>query len=85
MSDPGETDFGALLLFDTDAPEFARGFEAGILWGRMAHEYHVDQLVHPGNAEMVIRMAEARGWSFIGDEVDDHWVRIQLDRGGESP
>lgn len=67
-----------VLAFDTDEPEFTRGVEAGILWERMVHEAHIEQLVHAENAEMVIRMAEARGWTFAGEAVDEHWLRVTL-------
>ena len=62
-----------MLKFDTDEPEFMRGFEAGRLWmliSRVAdHELMSEELegtlFHAVNAEMVLRMLEAadlRGW-----------------------
>lgn len=74
-------DMSLVLAFDSDNPEFTRGFEAGVLWGRMIHEPYIDQTVHAGNAEMVMRMAEAHGWTFTGDPVDEQWIRVSLNRG----
>jgi len=70
-----------VLAFDTDDPEFARGFEAGMLWGRMIHEREIVQTVQAENAEMVIRMAEAyNSWTFAGEPVDGQWLRVVLTR-----
>lgn len=74
------------LAFDTDEPEFARGFEVGFLWGRMVHESEIVQTIHAENAEMVIRMAEAYDtWTFTGEPVDERWMRVVLVRTGNEP
>jgi hypothetical protein len=50
-----------LLLFDTDAWDFVRGFEAGRIWTMMRTDYQtlVGQAFHAVSAEMVMRMIEA--------------------------
>ncbi len=72
------------LAFDTDGPEFARGVEVGILWASMDYELHIEQTVHAENAEMVIRMAEVRGWAFAAEALDEHWLQVTLDAGPEA-
>lgn len=84
MSDMNSSgDLILVLAFDTDNPEFTRGFEAGMLWGRMIHEHEIDQTVHAANTEMVIRMAEVYGWTFTGEVVDEDWLRVSLRSGAE--
>jgi hypothetical protein len=75
-----------LLAFDTGEPEFARGFEVGLLWGRMIHESEIVQTIHAENAEMVIRMAEAYDtWTFTGEPVGEDRMRVVLARTGSEP
>lgn len=51
-----------VLAFDSDSPEFVRGFEAGWLYQRLAADEQVDgQPFHAVNAEMVMRMLDALG------------------------
>lgn len=63
------------LPFDTDSPDFVRGFEAGRIYERMKDDPdELDgQMFHATNAEMVIRMIETTGASlkaeFTGDDV----------------
>lgn len=67
------------LAFDTDDPEFARGFEAGVVYGQMQHLSRVEQTIGVRNIEMVMRMAEAGGWTFTALHGDDpDWVTIQM-------
>jgi hypothetical protein len=66
-----------LLAFDTDEPEFARGFEAGALWAELrAAGDEVEALVHAANTEMVLRIAEACGRRAVGERVDNTWTRV---------
>ena len=54
-----------MLQYDTDSPEFARGVQVGMIWQLLhggVHEFEVP--VYVSNTEMVIRMAEAAGYSF---------------------
>lgn len=69
--------FELLLPFDSDDPEFTRGFEAGRLWERIKNDHtNWDQMIHPSNAEMVIRMCEAEGRTFRSEEVNEEWINI---------
>jgi hypothetical protein len=76
-----QADYSLVLPFDSDDPEFTRGFEAGMLWERMEHTDELEVTVHDGNAEMIMRMCEARGWAFQGEQVADGWMHVQLRRG----
>lgn len=80
---------GLVLPFDTDDPEFARGVECGRLWEQMeVIDYQeadlplgltIKQIIHGTNAEMVMRMCGAKGWSFEAEFIDDgHWVEVTL-------
>lgn len=68
------------LPFDTDEPEFRRGVEAGMLWARLEHECPVRADVHADNAEMVLRIAEARGLPFAAEPVDGEWLSVIIGR-----
>jgi len=72
-------DWGLLLPFDTDDPEFVRGFEAGRLFERVRND-HSDwsQLIHATNAEMVMRMCATEDRSFQATEVDDTWMEVHI-------
>lgn len=88
---------GLALPFDTDDPEFARGVECGRLWEQMEavereHQEGVEparlgivQVIHGTNAEMVMRMCEAKGWAYSAHILGDgHWVEVELERGGDN-
>lgn len=84
MSDQ-DVEFGLVLPFDSDHPEFTRGFECGQLWQRMtAGEDIHDQLAHASNAEMVMRMAEALDYNFRAEAADEEWITLTL-LPGEAP
>lgn len=78
MSDEAEL----ILTFDTEHPEFCRGFEAGLMWGRIefGDEDPIPALVTPKNAEMIMRMAEASNCEFTGEWVNEDWMTVQLKR-----
>lgn len=71
-----EEDWGLVLAFDTDDPEFTRGFEAGQMWERLNRDRHACQTVHGENAEMVMRMAEALDVSFSARDLGDGWLHV---------
>ena len=59
------TDF--LLEFDTVDDEFQRGFECGEIWACLTDNVMaVKSIITARNAEMVMRMAEATGYSYEG-------------------
>lgn len=77
MSDE-DGEYGLVLPFDTDDPEFTRGFETGQLWERLERDGMADQLIHAENAEMVMRMAEAKGLGFRADDVGNGWLAVTI-------
>jgi hypothetical protein len=75
-----------LLPFDTDHPEFARGFEAGRVWALLQHQpdEEVDVVLHTSNAEIGIRMAEATRRRVRGEESHDgHWITLSFEAAEE--
>jgi len=83
MHEHGAMDGHSLLLpFDTDDPEFARGFEAGRVWAllQLKRDESCEVVVHVANAEMAIRMGEATGRRVHGEESDDgHWITLNFE------
>lgn len=73
-----------LLQYDTDSVEFARGVQVGMIWQLLhggINEFEIP--VYSVNAEMVMRMAEASGFSahayYEEEEVEgeDHeWMMV---------
>ena len=79
MSDGGELPGYSLALpFDSDEPEFRRGVEAGMLWADLEHLPGVTVSIHADNAEMVMRIAEARGLPFSAEPVGEDWLRVTI-------
>lgn len=69
--------FNLLFPFDSDNPEFARGFEAGCLWEKIKTDHTTwDRMIHATNSEMVMRMAEAENRGFRAEIVSDEWVNV---------
>ena len=68
------------LRFDTDDPEFQRGFEIGVLWERLDADGACHMAVSASNAEMVIRVAQALGCEFSAREMDDDQLSVELYR-----
>ncbi len=66
------------LRFDTDDPEFARGFEIGVLWERLNSLGSCHMAVSASNAEMVMRVAKATGCQFTGEELADDRISVEL-------
>lgn len=74
------TGYGLVLAFDTDDPVFVRGFALGALWERLEHVPAADMLLAAESAEMVVRIAEARGCKFGADDLGDGWMHVHLVR-----
>ncbi|HVC68490.1 MAG TPA: hypothetical protein VND44_12915 [Acidimicrobiales bacterium] len=66
--------------FDTDDPEFSRGFEIGILWERLSSDGACHMAVSAANAEMVLRVAKAFDCVFSGQELADDMISVELYR-----
>jgi type IV secretory pathway ATPase VirB11/archaellum biosynthesis ATPase len=62
--------------FDTDDPEFVRGFEIGVLWERLQSGEACEVTIHATNAEMVIRLAESTGREFCAEDMGDDWLCV---------
>lgn len=77
-----ETEFGLVLAFDSDDPEFNRGFEAGMLWMSLGDKKvtKINQHIQAKNAEMVIRMCDKQGWTYKADDLGNEWLYIFLQR-----
>ncbi len=86
MNDP--TGHTCLLPFDTDDPEFVRGFEAGRLWALLrVTEDVVVETVHASNSEMMLRLGEATDRHVRAVDLDENWVEVtfaEVDGGLES-
>jgi hypothetical protein len=74
MDDHAE--YGLILPFDSDEPEFVRGFEAGRLYEQLHGDEPFSQTIHASNAEMAMRMCEAVGRDFSADQVDHNWIEL---------
>lgn len=82
--DDGNVEYGLVLAFDSDHPEFTRGFEAGQIWADMQAGLAVARPIHVTNVEMVMRMCEANGYSFTATRGDDEWTQIVLTPGPQA-
>lgn len=71
-----------LMAFDTNDPEFARGFEVGRLWEQLeaASDWEPldGELVHAANAEMLMRLGEATGRQATAIDLDGHWLEVSF-------
>lgn len=78
MTDPDQT-YGLLLAFDSDSPEFIRGFEAGRVWA-ILDDVDTEDLtfhLHATNIEMAVRIGEARGYTCRLIAETDDWIEVQ--------
>ena len=78
------TGYSLALPFDSDDLEFARGVEVGLLWAEAERLVvpgdSYECTIHANNAEMVMRIAEARGLTFTAEPLGDDWLAIRLTR-----
>lgn len=70
--------YSLLLAFDTDDPEFARGFEAGRLYELTSTDEPFTQTIHASNTEMAMRICEAREVPFRAEHLDDDWTELSV-------
>jgi hypothetical protein len=66
-----------LLSFDSDHPEFVRGFEVGRMWASLPGERQFT--VHASNAEMVVRISEAMGMRARSEDLGDSFIGVTFD------
>lgn len=65
------------LAFDTDDPEFVRGFEAARVGAQLHNtDDQVEATVHNTNAEMMLRLAELTHRHVHCQELDDTWMTV---------
>lgn len=64
--------------FDSDDPEFARGFELGLLWERLKDEEPCEVTIHASNVEMVMRFADVTNRPFRADDLSDEWIHVMF-------
>lgn len=83
----GEQEFGLVLPFDTDDPEFTRGFVCGQAWQLLElGEPYVEMTITSDNLYMFITMADAKGYLIEMEEtgkeasnlLDTEWLRVSL-------
>ena len=74
------SEYRCLLPFDTDEPQFSRGFEAGRIWTLLSErpDELVEEVVHGANAEMVLRMAEAVDRPVVSEELGGDWLSVSF-------
>lgn len=70
--------YSLALPFDTDDPEFVRGFEAGRLYEMTAIGEPFTQTIHASNTEMAMRICEAREVPFRAEQLDDNWTELSV-------
>lgn len=77
--------FKLVLAFDSEEPEFSRGFECGVIWGRMLSDAGAfAHTIHAVNAEMAIRMAEARHRDFSARDYPGNHGWVTMHYGAEA-
>jgi hypothetical protein len=70
--------FQLAIAFDGKHPEFARGYEAGAVEGRLRAlpTERISEWVHADNAEMMLRIAEALQRPFQSRDLDEDWLEV---------
>ena len=67
-----------VLAFDRDSPDFVLGVEVGILHSKLrAGQLPLSAMVHPGNTEMCLRLAEAHSCRVRADDLGD-WLAVEF-------
>lgn len=81
MAPPDDLGQSLLLAFDSQHPEFSRGFEAGRIWRALTEDPDTEicEIVHTCNAEMFLRMGESLRRPVRSTELDETWMEINFD------
>lgn len=74
-----EESYELLLPFDTDDPEFVRGFEAGKVWASLNAHERTEFTIHATNLEMALRIGEALGMSVVSEDVSEDFVDVRFE------
>lgn len=77
--------FELILPFDTDDPEFVRGFEAGKLYEKINSGEDFSQTIHASNTEMAIRICETVEREFSAESLDDTWTELHVGQLSSKP
>lgn len=79
-----------LLPFDTDNPEFARGWEAGRMyeqvrsWADDTAGYRLQIQAHWSNAEIAMRIGGLDSLTVSVEQIDDDWAVFYFERADAS-
>jgi len=57
-----DDEYGLLVSFEDQSPEYVHGFEAGQIWEEMARCKDINKTVHTANKVTLERMAIAAGY-----------------------
>jgi diphthamide synthase (EF-2-diphthine--ammonia ligase) len=72
-------DFRLVVAFDSDAPDFTRGVEVGMLYQRLVSEnLPISAMVHATNAEMALRLAEAVDVTVRAQDCGEDWLEVNF-------
>lgn len=74
-------EFKVILEFDRPGIDFVCGFECGLVWTHLVHGDPGDEqtfLCHAANAEMLVRMADARHRQLVTKDVNDDWLEARF-------
>ena len=76
----------SVLFFDRDSMDFVLGFEAGMIYTEATALLELDmaspftRMIHAENAEMAIRIAEAKGLAFSAKPTEDaDWLEFTME------
>lgn len=69
-----EACFGLRLAFDTDDPEFVRGYEIGRYDTLLDRDGEAEGYLRSENAEMAMRLAESHHLSVVATDLGYDWM-----------
>jgi hypothetical protein len=72
------SEYDLVMAFVDPSPEFAHGFECGMLWHQMRDKVaEITTIVHAVNHEQLMRMAEVWGYDVAWPSTDeDGWEEV---------
>lgn len=77
-----ENKWALIFPFDSDHPEFARGWEAACLFMTLDNEKprFMERTLHATNQEMVSRICEHAGYRFDVETLVEDWIVVRFQR-----